>query len=600
MSVPLPAQVSLEQLKNLAKDLVKGAKAGDPAAAARIREYLPRHSQSSIETILEALITLSDAQLVIAREHGFPSWPKLKAHIEERGLDETHLREAFTNAVRDLDVGRAQQLLKRSEYVRANVNSPWLFFDSPPIVFAAGRGNREMVDLLLEYGADPNARSQWWAGGFGAIPHDKPEFADYMISRGAQINIHDAAGLGRFDDVRRFVEADPSLVNARFGDGQGPLHVAQSVSIAEYLLDHGAEIDMRDIDHNSTPAQYLAASHPEVARYLVSRGAQPDLFMAVQIDDLELAERILEADPESVRVRVGQSGLTSGDSDGGHIYLYTLKERSSPLRLAVMLRRTEIADLLYKYATPAEQLIAACLGADEPRARALIQAQPGLVSAMLADEAQAICDAAWSHQTDAIRLMLDLGFDKDTRGMHDATPLGLAAIRGYIDIVDLMISRGADILAKNEYGGVPLSASLWGALNFKDPDGDYPAVVQSLFDAGTPARYIGYPINRKDVDAVLQRNLERLADTDIDAAVKLGRADLLRSLLERHIGEALLRPEHWSWAINAGSADLVRIFLESGLDPTKGEGDKTPLQLAQEKENSEIVQLLSERAKAEK
>ena len=592
MSTPLPAQVSLEQLKNLAKDLVKGSKAGDPGAAARIREYLPRHSRSSIETIIEMPITLSDAQLVIAREHGFPSWPKLKAHIEERGLDENRLREAFTKAVRDLDVERASEFLKRSAYVRANIDAPWLFFDAPPIVYAAGRGSREMVDLLLEYGADPNARSQWWAGGFGAIPHDNPELAGYMISRGARLTIHDAAALDRFDEVRRFIEADPASVNARGGDGQGPLHNARSVAVAEFLLDHGADIDMRDIDHGSTPAQYLAASQPEVCRYLLSRGARPDLFMAVQIGDLDLVERILKDDPSAVRLRVGEGELTSGDSGGGHIYLYTLKERSSPLRLAVVLGRSEIAEALYRYASAAEQLIAACIGADEARARALIRTNPGLVDAMIDDEAQAICDAAWSHQTGAVLLMLDLGFGKDTRGMHNATPLGLAALRGFVDIVDLMVSRGADILAKNEYGGVPLAASLWGALNFKDPEGDYPETARRLIDAGTPARFIGYPTGRKDVDAVLQRSLEKLAETDIDAAVKLGRADRLRALLERRSGEALLRPEYWAWAIEAGSADLVRLFLEFGLDPDRGEGDKTPLHQAAEKGSLEIVKML--------
>ena len=39
---------------------------------------------------------------------------------------------------------------------------PWFIFDTPAIVIAAYRGNREMVDILLEYGANINVKSSWW------------------------------------------------------------------------------------------------------------------------------------------------------------------------------------------------------------------------------------------------------------------------------------------------------------------------------------------------------------------------------------------------------------------------------------------------------
>ena len=48
--------------------------------------------------------------------------------------------------------------------------------------------------------------------------------------------------------------------------------VPSTIEIAAFLLDHGAEIDARDIDHESTPAQYMVDDRQDVARYLVSRG----------------------------------------------------------------------------------------------------------------------------------------------------------------------------------------------------------------------------------------------------------------------------------------------------------------------------------------
>ncbi|MGM0700816.1 MAG: DUF1835 domain-containing protein [Pseudomonadota bacterium] len=64
---------NLEQQRKRAKELFKAARADEPAALARILRHLsPR----------EAPLKLADAQFVIARECGFPNWPRLKAHIE--------------------------------------------------------------------------------------------------------------------------------------------------------------------------------------------------------------------------------------------------------------------------------------------------------------------------------------------------------------------------------------------------------------------------------------------------------------------------------------------------------------------------------------
>jgi ankyrin repeat protein len=105
-----------------------------------------------------------------------------------------------------------------------------------------------------------------------------------------------------FERLKSLVESDAGLVNARGGDGQTPLHFAATIEIAAYLLDHGAEINAQDIDHESTPAQYMAAlwpRRPEIARYLISRGAQTDILMAASIGDLELV-RLVAKHPDLI------------------------------------------------------------------------------------------------------------------------------------------------------------------------------------------------------------------------------------------------------------------------------------------------------------
>lgn len=121
-----------------------------------------------------------------------------------------------------------------------------------------------MLDVLLEAGADINARSQWWAGGFGLLDCADRELSLYAIERGAAITVHAAARLRLLEKLKELIAADPQLIHARGGDGQTPLHFASTVEVAEYLLAQGADIDARDVDHESTPAQYMLRERPDL------------------------------------------------------------------------------------------------------------------------------------------------------------------------------------------------------------------------------------------------------------------------------------------------------------------------------------------------
>src|SRR5258706_89764 len=72
-----------EHLTYQAKDLVKDHDARNQAAAQRIREFHPRFNRATDAEIFNAQLSLGDAQLTIAREYGFPSWARLKRHIEK-------------------------------------------------------------------------------------------------------------------------------------------------------------------------------------------------------------------------------------------------------------------------------------------------------------------------------------------------------------------------------------------------------------------------------------------------------------------------------------------------------------------------------------
>jgi ankyrin repeat protein len=185
----------------------------------------------------------------------------------------TEAFESLAAAVKHDDVEAARDLLRHHPELHGRLNepAPTLPFDSVLINAAAQRRNLAMIDLLLSSGADINARSGWWAGGFGVLDTCEPDFAPRLIERGAVVDAHAAARLGMFDDLKHWVMKNPDVVHARGGDGQTPLHFAKTVDIARFLLQHGADIDARDIDHESTPAQYMVRDRQEVARFLVSQ-----------------------------------------------------------------------------------------------------------------------------------------------------------------------------------------------------------------------------------------------------------------------------------------------------------------------------------------
>ena len=91
------------------------------------------------------------------------------------------------------DIEGVRLLLDGHPELRAKINEPIGPFDSPALTSARSRA---MVDVLLAAGADINAKSQWWAGGFGFLHTADLELAEYAIDRGAVVDVHAAARAG--------------------------------------------------------------------------------------------------------------------------------------------------------------------------------------------------------------------------------------------------------------------------------------------------------------------------------------------------------------------------------------------------------------------
>lgn len=131
-----PVRPNLEQLKHQAKDLLKAIRSGEPSAIADLREHHPKQIDSG-------QAKLADAQLVLARSYGLPSWPRLVVAC------------LMTDAIwrGDVDTVRAMvvkdpRLLR--ENARGTAESNW----GPPLSYAANVGQDQIIAMLRNMGAD--------------------------------------------------------------------------------------------------------------------------------------------------------------------------------------------------------------------------------------------------------------------------------------------------------------------------------------------------------------------------------------------------------------------------------------------------------------
>jgi ankyrin repeat protein len=398
--------------------------------------------------------------------------------------------ELFRKAVQEGRDVELRQLIERNPGLKARINEPVFAFDSPAIVAAAGSGKLPVIDALLGAGADINARSQWWAGGFGVLDCANAELSRELIKRGAVVDVHAAARLGMLEKLRQLVSANPGLVHARGGDGQTPLHFAANMEIAAYLLDHGADINARDIDHESTAAQYQVRDRPEVARYLIQRGSKTDILMAAAIGDAGLVRKHLDEDPESIRTSVSDEFFPMRDPHaGGTIYIWTLGKFKSAHHIAREFGHKEIVQLLMdrSAASPEVMLINACWLGDEAIARTLAAAHPNLVGSMPPADRHQITNAAEMNNTEAVRLMLECGWPLD--GDHGTTPLHFASWHGNAEMVRLILRHHPPLEKRDPaYAATPLGWAIHGSENgWHRNTGNYGATVEALLEAGAKA-----------------------------------------------------------------------------------------------------------------
>jgi ankyrin repeat protein len=440
-----------------------------------------------------------------------------------------------------------------------------------------------VLNRALESQTPENLRavSDWWASGLHTRGVE-PQVARTLVERGATLTVHAAAGIGLTDNLVRMLDADPSLIDAKGCDACTPLHFARDVAIARLLLDRRARIDARDEDHDSTPAQWLIRDAPDVVRFLLDRGATPDIFLATALGDRDLVVRLIDANPRSVSSRIGrlpEFPPIGHNGRGGTIYQWTLAFNSYPHQIALLKGHTDVFDLLWARSDDTTRLLVSCVLGRRADAEAIVARHPDIVASLPPQDLELLPRYCWETNTniDAVRLMLDLGFPvAHPERSHGYTALHNAAWSGSADLVDLLIARGAPVdVVDPTFQSTPLGFAMYDCLVEKrHPEGEFGRVAKSLIEAGSPWDALEYPTGDARLDNVFMEYLPHR----IDGAAVLGDEELVVRLLgeQPSAGDLALA---LGGAAKGGHAGLCSRLIAGGanVNNVAGRDQSTPL-----------------------
>jgi ankyrin repeat protein len=463
----------------------------------------------------------------------------------------------------------------------------------PPL--SAARGV-PVAECLLSLGADVNTVGQWWASGFETRKVD-PAVAKFLVQRGAALTAHAAAGLGLVERLEAMLDADPSLIDAKGGDGCTPLHFARNPEVARLLLARGAPVDARDEDHESTPAQWLICDAPEVSRLLLEHGATPDIFLAVALGDRALTERLIAADRACVAHRIGKAPEfppLGHKGRGGTIYQWTLAFNSYPHQIALLKGRQGLFEYLFENSDTKTRFLVCCVLARRAEAEAILAGNPSIIASLPAEDLELLARYCWETNLnyDVVKLMLDLGFPvSHPETSHGYTPLHNAAWAGSAELVELLLQRGHPVdIVDPRFKSTPLGFAMYDCLVEKRHlEGNFGQVVRLLLDAGSPWSALCYPTGDASVDDVLKTKLPLKPE---GAALLGDEAQVLRLLGENPSSEALALA--LAGAAKGGHASLCQRLLHAGASANTSldRDGNTPLEYALNSGSPETIAVL--------
>jgi len=490
----LPSRPNLDQLRKQAKDLLAAWRADDPDALSWLREHHPEHATAASPPVD---LRLADAQLVTARRYGFPSWPRLKEEVELANLKFEQRVSLLVRAAVDASTGPvdgsfllARRMLTREPALaRAGVYTALVLGDTETV-------RRQIADdpEWVRTAGGPAKRQPLSYVTYSKFHRDSPQTAEGLLAIARLLLDHGA------DPNAPFLV--PDWANSPLRPLLGACGVANFPTMAELLLDRGASMD----DNESV---YHSLEHPDTRclELLLARGAAtratnalnhafdfkgPDRVRLLLEHGADPNEEIGENGPPlfvAIQKGHGRTVLEMLVAHGADVHARRADGRSA-WQVAMQHGQQESADYLAELgaageATPFERFAAACGQGDVEAARRVVVETPGFFGSLSHQDYAAFLRLAQLGKAEMIAAMIDGGFPAGLAGPLNQTALHWACWHGWRDTVEALLSRGAEIDAKEkQWGATPLGWAVHGSDNWPNPDGDYPGTVRLLLARG--------------------------------------------------------------------------------------------------------------------
>lgn len=306
MPTPLPARPSLDWLRKRAKLYLRSLRRTRPSAR------------------------LAEAQFALARGYGFPSWRKLKEHVERlHAVAEPAVplpEELVAGFLARVGAGDAELVAAALRQWPALVNAvgPHPYWGGRPQALHVAIETRrpDMVALLLKHGADVNGRNDeylHWSPLLLTFHWDQVRVRRMLLRRGARVGLVEAMAMADDRRVLRLLRPGRRALPSEAPNGGSLLMFARTPRAVDRLLELGVPLDLKD-RWGATPLEAFSRMGPKgrpLVAHLMTRGARAEIEMFARMNDRRRIADLLGRTPELIR----RPALLKAAVDFGHLGL---------------------------------------------------------------------------------------------------------------------------------------------------------------------------------------------------------------------------------------------------------------------------------------
>ncbi len=338
----------------------------------------------------------------------------------------------------------------------ADPNATFLLHGETPLMEAARTGNMAAVRVLLDHGADVNAKEnlRQTTALMWAVEQNHPEVVRLLLNRGADVNARSVV----VEPKKRYGVSYTSKVSGNTGGLNALIIAAREGALDSVmaLIESKADVNQVSADGSSAMLVAIQNGHYDVGQYLLDHGTNPNiqnekgwspLYLAVKNRNLETGTipvpNAVQALPfiKQLLEKGADTNLRLKDNTeirNGQRATWLNEAGATPFLRAALCGDIEVMKLLLAHGADPK------ITTDDKTTTLMAAAGVGYTDGFIHDRSE-------EETIEAMKLILDLGGDVNAKNEQDLTALHGAAHKASLAEIQLLVDRGADLAAKDQY-----------------------------------------------------------------------------------------------------------------------------------------------------